>query len=240
MKQFSQEMVQIMGSRESFRSHTTFKPWIKIYAISSRGVGIVSCTITNHFVPAVPTGRLRIVNMNLPTATRPLEHEVTLLAMDNISDEDFAVRWVDASDPAPSQLYASLGKLSLRAGQRIRVVPKQASAASMDDALILAGGPGINPPATGAVYQLFDADRQLLHEAVAVPMSSAGEPSLVAFPNPDGTRAFLVPPQGAQAIPMGYWTLEMRFVGDAGPDRDQWSIGGTPIDEQASLGFMIL
>lgn len=44
MKQFSQEMVQIMGSRESFRSHATFKPWIKIYAALFIGLTLLCQT----------------------------------------------------------------------------------------------------------------------------------------------------------------------------------------------------
>jgi hypothetical protein len=215
--------------------------------VSGAGVAIESCSVTSPFIPIPPAGPIRIADIKLPTVTALLDHEVTLLALEESSTAGYSVRWFDALAPAPTQLYAMLAALDLKAGQRIRLVPARASAPPVDDALVQAGGPGTAPPTTGAVYQLVDPGGSVIHECAALPTAApsssgkvkSGVSRLVAFPNQDGTRAFLVPPLAAQAIGVGYWVVGLNFAGNAGPDMDQWSIGGSAVNESAKLRFMI-
>jgi hypothetical protein len=72
-----------------------------------------------------PTGPIRIADIRLPTVTAPLDHEVTLLALEEASTAGYSIRWFDALAPGPTQLYAALAALDLKAGQRVGRVPRR-------------------------------------------------------------------------------------------------------------------
>lgn len=207
--------------------------------VSGAGVAIESCSATSPFIPIPPAGPIRIADIRLPTVTTPLDHEVTLLALEEASTAGYSVRWFDALASAPTQLYATLAALDLKAGQRIRLVPARASAPPVDDALVQAGGPGTSPPMTGAVFQLIDSASRVVHECAATLAASGGTPGIVAFPSADGSRAFLVPTPLEPAIGEGYWVVSASLAGDVGPDLDRWSIANRPVAESANLRFLI-
>ena len=132
--------------------------------------------------------------------------------------------------------------MSLREGQRIRLVPGRASSPVSDDALVSAGGVVMTPPTTGAIFQLVNPAGTIIHEYAAMPIGQSTIPvnSLTAFPNDDGTHAFLVPPVAAHGIEQGHWVVLFQLAGDAGPDLDRWSVGGLPINEKVKLTFTIV
>jgi endonuclease YncB( thermonuclease family) len=214
--------------------------WFTSVTIEGTGVGIESFSVTTPFVPRVPAGSLRIIDARLPTASQPIDHDITLMALEGGSYEGYTVRWIDAVTPGASELYANISKIDLKPGQRLRVVPGRASAQAVDDALVQAGGSGTTTPSrTGAVYQLVDPVGTVIHEHAVMPTTSIKPSALVALPNSDGARAFLVPRGNAQSIGRGYWDVRMKLTGDAGPDLDRWSIAGVPIAETAVLRFVI-
>ena len=208
--------------------------------IVGSGTGLRSCRLTGPFVPNPPAGPLRIVDVRLPTATQPLDHEITLLATDAATFEGYTIRWTDAVAPGASDLYAVLSSVALGAGQRIRLVPGRASAPVVDDALVQAGGPGSTPPATGALYQLVDRSGVVVHEYAALPVGALDASALVPLPSADGARAFLVPASTAKTVGAGYWEIGFAQAGDAGPDLDVWSVGGAPLTETARLRFSVI
>jgi hypothetical protein len=212
---------------------------ISSVVVTGAGVEIESCSATIPFIPIPPSGPIRIADIKLPTVTLPLDHEVTLLALEDASTAGYNVRWFDALTPGPTQLYATLATLDLKAGQRIRLVPARASAPPVDDEMVQAGGAGTSPPGTGAVFQLIDPAGRVVQECAAMPTVTPGTASLVTLPNHDGTRAFLVAPPSAPAIGPGYWIVTANLVGDAGPDLDRWSIANRAVLENASLRFLI-
>ncbi|HWO19262.1 MAG TPA: hypothetical protein VNO30_10815 [Kofleriaceae bacterium] len=207
--------------------------------VSGSGVAIESCSVTSPLVPIPPAGPLRIADIRLPTVTTPLDHEVTLLALEEASTEGYSIRWFDALAPGPTQLYAELAALHLKAGQRIRRVPARASAPPVDDALVQAGGAGISPAMTGAVFQLIDPAGRVVHECAAMPVPPGSTPGIVAFPSEDGTRAFFAPTPSESALGAGHWVVSASLAGDAGPDLDRWSIADRPVAETAHLRFLI-
>lgn len=209
--------------------------------VAGGGVGIVSCSVTRLFVPALASGSLRITDIRLPTSTQPVDHEVMLMAMDTVALDGYTLHWIDARSPDASQLYVSLPSVTLRGGQRLKLLPGLASSPVSSDTLVHAGGAVTSPPATGAIYQLRDPAGKVVHESAAMPSGQSSVPgsSMTAIPNSDGTRAFLVPPASAPGIERGYWTVYLDLVGDAGPDLDRWSTGGVPVNEGAKLRFTV-
>ncbi len=169
---------------------------LKTVQVKGIGVGILSCNVTRAFVPVPPFGPLRISESRLPTPTAPLDHEIVVMAMEAVDLKGYTIRWIHARVPEASQLYVSLPHVSLREGQRIRLVPGRASSPVSDDALVSAGGVVMTPPTTGAIFQLVNPAGTIIHECAAMPIGQSTIPvnSLTAFPNDDGTHAFLVPP----------------------------------------------
>jgi hypothetical protein len=208
--------------------------------VSGVGVAIESCSVTSPFIPIPPAGPIRIADIRLPTANAPVDHEVTLLALEGVSTAGYSIRWFDALAPRPAELYAALATFDLKAGQRVRRVPGRDSAAPVDDALVQTGGLGSTPAMTGAVFQLIDPAGRVVHECAAMPYVPGSTPGVVAFPNQDGSRAFLVPTPAEPQFGAGHWVLGMSLVGDAGPDLDRWSIADQPVAEHARLRFLVL
>jgi hypothetical protein len=211
--------------------------------LTGEGVGVRGAMIIEPFVPSHPTGPLRIGSVVLPKTTQDLDHNVVLVATGPTPNLDgYTIRWTDAFAPAGSDLYAELPAIALADGQRLRLIPGRASASVMDDALVSAGGPGSATPPTGAVYALYDPAGTLLHEVAVLPTPAPATGKaglLVAFPNADGTRAFLVPPPQGNAIASGYSALQLELAGDAGPDLPVWSVAGVPVKEQVTLRCVV-
>jgi hypothetical protein len=204
------------------------------------GVGIVSCTVDTPFRPRMGTGPLRIVAVKLPTTATDLAHEVTLMAMAPVSLQGWSVRWIDPLAGGESQLYAACpADLPLVEAQRVRLVPSVASAPAIDDALVLAGGPGNAPPPAGAIFQLLDPTGTCVHECAAMAPSGAAR-ALAIIPDADGSRAFLIPPRSAAALAAGFWQLTLSFAGDVNaPDLERWTVGGRVVAETARLPLLI-
>jgi hypothetical protein len=218
---------------------------LKTAQIQGDGVGILSCSVIRAFMPVPPHGPLRITESRLPTASAPLDHEIVVMAMETVKLEVYTLRWIDSKVPEASQLYVSLPHIILREGQRLRLVPGRASSPVLDDAQVSAGGAVTTPPTSGAIFQLVDPIGAIIHEYAAMPVGHqsvipVNSNSLTAFPNDDGTRAFLVPPLTAHGIGRGYWVVFFQFAGDAGPDLDRWSVSGLPVNEKAKLTFTII
>lgn len=205
--------------------------------VTGDNVGLVTVAVTGRFVPIPPAGPLRIAAVKLPTATQPLDHEITLLATERLEAGGYTVRWIDATMPAASEVYASVAAVELEPGQRLRLAPGRASAPATDDSLVQAGGPGSTPPASGSIYQLVDPDGRVVQEIAAMPVGNAGANSLVAFPNADETRAILVAPAGSPPLSAGHWKLTLTLAGDCGPDLEKWSVNAAAIVEPAELRF---
>lgn len=208
--------------------------------IDGTGVSIESCSITSPFVSISPSGPIRIADIVLPKVNTPLDHELTLLALESVSTDGYCVRWFDANSPGQTQLYANLSPLKLQPGQRVRLIPARASAPVVDDELVLAGGPGVSPSIDGSVFQLIDPLGRVVHECAAMPVLPGAPTSLVAFPNNDGSRAFLVPPSSAPSITAGFCVIGATLSGEAGPDMDRWSVASRLVVENASLRFVIV
>lgn len=206
--------------------------------LSGSGVALAACTVVEPLLPVPPSGPLRIIDMQLPTTTAPLDHALDLIALESAATDGYTLRWIDALNPAADQLYSVLQAWPLPAGQVLRLVPGRASAAAAGDAIVQAGGPGSAPASSGAVLQMIAPDGRVQQEYVALPTTATQD--LLAFPNADGTRAFLALPASATtAIVAGGWVLRATLSGNAGPDLDQWSIGGAVVDETANLVFRI-
>ncbi|MBO0754260.1 MAG: hypothetical protein J2P54_00230 [Bradyrhizobiaceae bacterium] len=204
------------------------------------GVGIVTCTVDTPFRPRLATGPLRIVAAKLPASASDLTHEVTLMALAPVSLLGWSVRWIDPLVGGGSQLYAVCSAdLTLAEAQRVRLVPSVASSPVIDDAMVLAGGPGIAPPPAGAIFQLFDPTGTCVHEYVAmVPSGSAR--TLAIIPDADGSRAFLIPPRNEAALAPGFWEMTLSFAGDLNaPDLERWTVGGRVVAETARLPLLI-
>jgi hypothetical protein len=90
------------------------------------------------------------------------------------------------------------------------------------------------PPTVGAVFQIIDPGGVLEHELAAFGAPGAG-PKLIALPDVDGTRAFILPRAGA--IPAGFWTLRCVMKRDNGPGDPVWSVSGDTSPETAVLRF---
>ncbi len=206
--------------------------------VSGSGVALAACTVVEPLLSVPLSGALRIIDVELPTTTAPLDHALNLIALESAATDGYTVRWFDASNPAADQLYSVLQARTLQAGQVLRLVPGRAYAPASGDAIVQAGGPGSAPPTGGAVLQLIAPDGRVQQEYAALP--SGAPQDLVVFPNGDGTRAFLaLPATAVTPIGSGAWVLRATLSGDAGPDLDLWSIGGIAADETANLAFRI-
>jgi len=141
--------------------------------------------------------------------------------------------------PDPLRRFTSAADLPLTEAQRVRLVPSVASAPAIDDALVLAGGPGTAPPPTGAIFQLFDPVGRRVHECAA--MAPGGVASALAIiPDADGSRAFLIPPPSEAGLMPGFWQLSLSFASDTNaPDLDRWTVGGRAVAETAQLPLLI-
>jgi hypothetical protein len=208
--------------------------------VRGAGVGIVSCAATTPFRPTMQSGTVRIVDIKLPATATALDHEIALLAMAPTSLRGWSVRWIDALTPGPAQLYAECSTdLRLTEAQRVRLLPGLASAPPSDDAFVLAGGPGVAPPAAGAVFQLFDPLGRLAEERAAMAAAAAPmAPGVV--PSADGTRAFLINPPTTNALAAGFYTLTLTLTGDVdAPDLDRWTVAGRALNDIAHLPILI-
>ena len=217
-------------------AHTT----LRRVRVRGTGVGIVSCTVDTPFRPRQATGPLRIVNMKLPTSTSDLTHEITLMTMAPVSLQGWSVRWVDPATGGASVLYAECTvNVPLAEARRVRFVPSLASAATTDDALVLAGGSGTAPPPAGAVFQLLDPTGTCMHEYTAMALGGT-ERALAIIPDADSSRAFLIPPRSETALAVGFWRLTLTLAGDVGaPDLDRWTVDGRTVVESAQLPLLI-
>jgi hypothetical protein len=213
---------------------------LKSLRVRGLGVGIVSCTVDTPFRPRRATGPLRIVAVKLPTSTSDLTHEVTLMAMDSVSLQGWSLRWVDPATGGVSELYARCTvNLPLTEARRVRLVSSLASAPATDDALVLAGGPGIAPPPAGAIFQLLDPTGTCVHEYAAMSAGGAAR-TLAIIPDADGSRAFLIPPRSEAALAAGFWQLTLSFAGDVNaPDLERWTVGCRAVAETARLPLLI-
>jgi hypothetical protein len=213
---------------------------LKSLRLRGSGVGIVSYTFDTPFRPRLPTGPLRIVAAKLPTTVNDLVHEVTLMAMAPVSLRGWSVRWLDPIAGGDSQLYtACTTDLPLGEAQRVRLVPSVANAPTVDDALVLAGGPGVAPPSTGAIFQLLDPTGMCVHECAVMASASAAR-ALAIIPDADSSRAFLIPLHNEAALAPGFWQLTLSFLGDLNaPDLDRWTVGGRVLREDTRIPFLI-
>jgi len=213
---------------------------LKSLRVRGVGVGIVSCELETPFRPRQPRGPLRIVAMKLPTSANDLTHEITLMAMSAVSLRGWSVRWIDPVTGDASQLYAECANdVPLAEAQRVRFVPSVASAPAVDDALVLAGGLGVAPPPTGAIFQLFDSTGMCVHECAVMASTSAAR-TLAIIPDADGSRAFLILPRSETALVEGFWQLILTFSGDMNaPDLERWTVGGRVVAETAQLPVLI-
>jgi hypothetical protein len=206
--------------------------------VSGSGVALAGCTVVEPLLPVPPSGPLRIIDVELPTTSAPLDHALSLIAFETAATNGYTVRWIDASNPSADQLYSVIQARTMQAGQVLRLVPGRPTAPASGDAIVQAGGPGSTPPVSGAVLQLIGPDGRVYHEYAALP--SAAPQDIIAFPNADGTRAFLaLPTTATMPIGAGAWVLRATLSGDVGPDLDRWSIGNLAVEETASLFFQI-
>ncbi|KRH99720.1 hypothetical protein [Curvibacter sp. PAE-UM] len=206
--------------------------------VTGAGVSIVSCSVTKIMVPSMPLGQLRITDVRLPASAQSNDDEVLMLALETVALDGYTLRWVDAQTPGESRLYRLLPQLTLKGGQHLRLVQGQTTSTETNDVIVHSSAPATKPASTGSIYQLLDPSGKVVQEYAALPGGLSRE--LVAIPNLDGTRAFLVPPSTSSSLEKGHWTLSFDLAGDAGPDLDRWSVGGIAVHEQAKLRFVTM
>lgn len=213
---------------------------LKSVRVRGQDVGIASCTVDTPLRLRQATGPLRIVAARLPTSTSDLAHEITLMALAPVSLIGWSVRWADPTGGVASKLYAQCtADVPLTEARHVRLMPSMSSAATTDDALVLAGGAGTAAPPAGAVSQLFDPTGTCVHEYAAMASSGAAR-TLAIIPDADGSRAFLIPPRTESSLAAGYWQVTLTFAGDVNaPDLERWTVGGRPIAETAALPLLI-
>jgi hypothetical protein len=159
-----------------------------------------------------------------------------------VSDTDLAgwsIRWYDANSPGEPVTYRAFGAgLSLRDARVARVYAGLPTGQADPGTDTYFGGAAGSPPTTGAIFQLVDPAGRVTHEfAVLPPTSYSAVSGIVAIPNDDGTRAFIMPTSGS--LTPGHWRLGFRFDGDGGFGLPVLSVGGSTGTEQAAISFTV-
>jgi hypothetical protein len=208
-------------------------------SLTGTGLALESISLVTPFRPRPPQGDLRLLAARLPQNANDKQHAVDVIAYRDVDLGRWSIRSVNAVAPsAPAAYHTFAPGLTLADARIARVYGGLASGSADAGVDTYFGGTAAAPEPKGAVFELVDPLGRVVHELAVLPSGSYTAVSgMIAVPNGDSTRVFLLSPTGL--IDPGHWRLGLQFARDAGPGVPTLSVGGITTAERAAIAFTV-